>query len=459
MLGPVPNDLGPARQAVSEALQHSMETPPSPVLLAAWETLSHRPERVVLPYAWAGHLPFVFALCRLLRPELIVELGTHSGNSFCGFCQAVESLDLGCRCVAVDSWYGDPTTGHYADGVYEELSDYVQRRYPSFAELKRCRFDDALGGFADASVDLLHIDGLHTYEGVRHDFETWLPKLSDRGVVLLHDICVFERNFGVHRLWSELCERYPGFAFPHSHGLGLLLVGAHPAPELERFVRAARAEPRLAHDLFFAMSLVVLPPPAAAYVQRVRLAAEADVLPKTVLVELFQTAGETFSEQDSLMALVELAPGRTPAPLDVEFPVRPEVRRVRLDPGFEAIRISATVRASAALADRTELPLTALDSNHRLAEHGDLIFDDDPQLTFAVPVGTRSVRFALSVSAVGDPVVARLLRELHKVQQDHEWYRGGGNKLAQAYRAAVSESDRLRVAFGDKLRWFRRRGA
>ena len=192
-----------------------------------------RPVRLVWPPSWAGHLPFAFWLVEALRPHLLVELGTHTGLSYSAFAQAVQIVDLDTACYAVDTWQGDSHAGLYEEEIFGEWSTFHDDHFGAFSRLVRSTFDDALAQFADHSIDLLHIDGLHTYEAVRHDFESWLPKVSDRGVVLLHDIEVRERDFGAWRYWEEIRDRYPSFTFPHSHGLGVLAVGQKRTADIE----------------------------------------------------------------------------------------------------------------------------------------------------------------------------------------------------------------------------------
>ncbi|MFA9440963.1 glycoside hydrolase family 99-like domain-containing protein [Uliginosibacterium sp. sgz301328] len=186
------------------------------------------PARVSEPYNWIGHVPFAFALTSLTQPRLIVELGTHSGNSYLAFCQAVARLRLDTHCVAVDTWQGDDHAGKYSEDVFTRLKSYHDVHYGHFSTLRRMLFDDAVHLAEDSSIDLLHIDGLHSYEAVRHDFVTWLPKMSERGLVLLHDTAIEDPAFGVGRLVDELSTRYPTLRFAHSCGLGVVYVGTVP---------------------------------------------------------------------------------------------------------------------------------------------------------------------------------------------------------------------------------------
>jgi hypothetical protein len=186
------------------------------------------PERLVEPSAWLGHVPFAMWLVGALNPRMVVELGVHTGNSYCAFLQAVQQLGLDTRCFGIDHWRGDMHAGHYGEEIYHEFRAYHDARYVTFSALLRSSFDDALSYFSDGSIDLLHIDGLHTYEAVAADFSRWLPKVSSRGVVLFHDINVRERGFGIWQFWEEICSRYPHFQFIHSHGLGVAYLGSEP---------------------------------------------------------------------------------------------------------------------------------------------------------------------------------------------------------------------------------------
>lgn len=175
--------------------------------------------------AWFGHIPFAHWLIRNLKPRVIVELGTHAGVSYSAFCAAVHRDELGTRCFAVDTWKGDSHAGHYPEEVYKNLNVYNEKHYGSFSTLLRRSFDDAVELFEDKSIDLLHIDGFHSYEAVSHDYNTWKKKLSDRAVVLFHDTNEYHEGFGVHRFWAEIRRDNSNFEFLHSHGLGILCTG------------------------------------------------------------------------------------------------------------------------------------------------------------------------------------------------------------------------------------------
>ena len=189
--------------------------------------------------AWIGHIPFAFWIIEALTPSAFVELGTHWGDSYFAFCQAVDRLGLSTACFAVDTWKGDEHAGFYGDEVFTAVNTHNANNYSGISTLVRSTFDEALPHFEDGTIDLLHIDGHHTFEAVRHDFETWLPKLSKRAIVLFHDTNVRFGSFGVNKYFAKLKAEYPWFEFNHSHGLGVLGIGSEQPENVKHLFHTA----------------------------------------------------------------------------------------------------------------------------------------------------------------------------------------------------------------------------
>jgi|GEM_PF-1659655 len=170
--------------------------------------------------SWCMHLPFAYDLMRELAPNVFVELGVKQGESYFAFCQSAAENKINVRCYGVDSWRGDIQTGELDPKVQAEAEAY-NLRYSSFSELKAMFFVEALKDFPDASIDLLHIDGTHTYADVKTDFESWLPKLSPKGIILFHDVMLRDHGFGVWKLWDEITREHNSFLFEFGCGLGV----------------------------------------------------------------------------------------------------------------------------------------------------------------------------------------------------------------------------------------------
>ena len=72
----------------------------------------------------------------------------------------------------------------------DRLAETVANRFTNAGhELIRKKSVDAAKQFSDNSIDVVYIDGDHTYEGVKSDIDAWWPKVKHSGILAGHDYC------------------------------------------------------------------------------------------------------------------------------------------------------------------------------------------------------------------------------------------------------------------------------
>ena len=191
--------------------------------------------------AWTNHIHFAYDLVATLRPRLLVELGVDRGESYFAFCQAAVENKTGTRCFGIDTWYGDQHAGGYDETTFAQITAHNRANYEGFATLIRAPFDTALQQFEAETIDLLHIDGLHTEGAVRHDFDSWMPKVRSGGIILLHDVDVRGRDFGAWKVWEEI--QRTGRAWTFHDGPGLAVWQKPPTQKLPGFLDQLLASP------------------------------------------------------------------------------------------------------------------------------------------------------------------------------------------------------------------------
>jgi len=160
--------------------------------------------------AWRGHRAFAQWLVETLRPDVVVDLGVDQGYSTICFAEPHRG-----QVYAVDCFEGDEHTG-FRDTQYAVQSLLLEYDLRNVTVLKT-RFEDLAVTWSQP-IDILHIDGLHTYEACKTDWGMWAGFVRPTGAILFHDVVsfpdvrqVFDECGGI-RLWFE-----------HSAGLGIVL--------------------------------------------------------------------------------------------------------------------------------------------------------------------------------------------------------------------------------------------
>jgi cephalosporin hydroxylase len=152
----------------------------------------------------------LIALLRRRQLAVVVEIGTARGGSFYAWCKLAEPDGV---IVSIDLPGGPYGGGHTVEWM-SVLRGYARPgqqlhflRQDSHDERTRSRLQEILKG---QQVDFLMIDGDHTYEGVRLDFEFYAPFVKDGCPIAFHDILPHpeERACEVDLFWHEIKKRY-----------------------------------------------------------------------------------------------------------------------------------------------------------------------------------------------------------------------------------------------------------
>ncbi len=128
----------------------------------------------------------LYGLAKALKPKVAVEIGSARGKSACYVGQALKENGGG-KLFAIDPH----TRTNWNDENSVDTLDEMRRNIRSFRlekqiEIIRETSERAAGRWM-LPIDLLFIDGDHSYEGVKRDWELFSPHVSSFGIVIFHD--------------------------------------------------------------------------------------------------------------------------------------------------------------------------------------------------------------------------------------------------------------------------------
>ena len=144
-------------------------------------------------------------------PQNVLEIGTYAGGTLYCLCRLAQS---DATIISIDK-----PAGRFGGGYTDERAEEMQQLFPRDGQaLNLIRDDSHLSSTLERveeildgrQLDLLFIDGDHTYEGVKRDFQMYSPLVRQGGMIAFHDIVEHSPETGceVARYWNEIRDDY-----------------------------------------------------------------------------------------------------------------------------------------------------------------------------------------------------------------------------------------------------------
>lgn len=181
------------------------------------------------PYQQREEILGFMKLVESAEPKAVLEIGTGYGGTLILFTRAAShdakiiGLDLPPSTLTI----GSP---RWRESLLADVAEDCQ----SVSVLRGNSHDDSTFRYVrqhlgDCRLDVLFIDGDHSYEGVKRDFEMYSPLVRKEGIIGFHDIVpnLANPDIGVPRFWNELkhLHRHEEFSVEtHRNGIGVVYL-------------------------------------------------------------------------------------------------------------------------------------------------------------------------------------------------------------------------------------------
>jgi predicted O-methyltransferase YrrM len=198
-----------------------------------WRILKKLPAGIMMyqiEYEWIECLKEIDKV----KPGVVVEIGTYKGGTLYSIAELIRN---DATLVSIDMPGGSFGGKDIDSENFSRLEDEIKKIKPEqkFYSLREDSHkaetkEKLIEILAGKKADVLFIDGDHTYEGVKKDFEMYSPLVKDDGIIIFHDILehILEVSSQVDQFWKEIIpqertKEFIGSELQGWAGIGIIL--------------------------------------------------------------------------------------------------------------------------------------------------------------------------------------------------------------------------------------------
>jgi predicted O-methyltransferase YrrM len=172
----------------------------------------------------------LYGIVRAAKPQTVVEIGSAQGKSTCYIAAALSENTRG-HLYAIDPH----SLTSWNDVGSVETYTIIQRNLKQAGVAEKVTLlretSENVAATWDRPIDVLFIDGDHSYDGVKRDWERFVPHVSSFGFVVFHDTLwdlhpdpKYQRaDMGVPRFVEELRRSgYPVVTINQHYGVSIV---------------------------------------------------------------------------------------------------------------------------------------------------------------------------------------------------------------------------------------------